>query len=336
MSTPASRIARYVLRFVCLAVFFSPSMTRAQTSQSGGQPRLELDAAQATKLAQRMCDQIQNIDAVPFLEKMSDGMSATLPYRPPVEPAVFDDVYDALVALGPYSVPCLTEKLVDARWMPDPREEPLVGAPVVGDVAYMVLMDKGVKDLLPTLGKEPPDMPGMYFYLWWPSIGDHRQRLRNAVRDWVRNNPRCCGEPPKLRSSAPRELKFRMQAADLANARAQFLQLRPGMSSASVLKIAGKPDAMSENESTPENFKLSLLNLGANDHREQRAYIYFVERWADEIGQRDPLRDRYVILYFSSDDKLMRMASTTAEIPAMFPQSAKVWRRLMWGEDADR
>lgn len=60
--------------------------------------------------------------------------------------------------------------------MPDPRSELLLGAPLVGDVAYMILMEKGVQDILPTLGHQPPDMPGMLYYLWWPSVGNHRPR----------------------------------------------------------------------------------------------------------------------------------------------------------------
>jgi hypothetical protein len=43
------------------------------------------------------------------------------------EPFVIDDVYQALLALGPYSLPCLTDRLRDTSWMPDPRGEPLLG-----------------------------------------------------------------------------------------------------------------------------------------------------------------------------------------------------------------
>lgn len=84
----------------------------------------------------------------------------------------------------------------------------------------MTLMDKGVEDILPTLGHEPPDMPGMLYYLWWPSVGDRRQRLQSAVRVWLRQNPSCCGAPPVLRVTVPSLVKFRMSAADLVKARA--------------------------------------------------------------------------------------------------------------------
>jgi hypothetical protein len=62
------------------------------------------------------------------------------------------------------------------------------------------------------------------------------------------------------------------------------------------------------------------------------AYIYFVERWGEEIALRDPLHDQYVILYFSGEGKFTRMFSNVADISPIFPQSTASWQRLMWGE----
>jgi hypothetical protein len=62
------------------------------------------------------------------------------------------------------------------------------------------------------------------------------------------------------------------------------------------------------------------------------AYIFFAERWTDDISRRDPLRDQYVILFFSAEGKFTRMFSNIADIPPIFPRSEASWHRLMWGE----
>ena len=105
-----------------------------------------LDRDQATKLAELMCRQLPNVATI--LEIIQTQATNVGPAK---DPPVTDDVYDTLVWLGPYSLPCLVDRLTDTRWMPDPRSEPLLGAPVVGDVAYMILADKGVHDVLPEL-----------------------------------------------------------------------------------------------------------------------------------------------------------------------------------------
>lgn len=124
----------------------------------------ELTPAEAKQLAKLMCQQLPNVATI------VSTLTVTLPPSAPQpaleEPIVMDDVYDALQALGPYSVPCLTERLLDTGWMPDPRSEPLMGAPVVGDVAYMALGEKGVPDFIAGLAhKKTNDMTmGDYLY----------------------------------------------------------------------------------------------------------------------------------------------------------------------------
>ncbi len=249
-----------------------------------------------------------------------------------------DDVHDALLRLGRYSLPCLVDELTDVRWMPDPRQEAMIGSPVVGDVAYLILLDVGVPDILPTLGDQPPDMPGMAFYLWWPSVGNNRLKLQAAVRAWVLSHPDCCVPPQIAGQAGQSRPKFQMTAGDLAKARARFSQLHPGMSPEDVLKIAGKPDA-----EDPRNWRgvdslsdscghNNLLGYCAVNHNEQLAFIYFTERWTDNVARRDPLRDHYVILLFSGRDKFTRMFSNIAEIPPIFPHSEKAWFKLMWGD----
>ena len=301
-----------------------------------GNPRVVLDAQHASELAELMCRQLPNVgthvDYRIFVDApIAPGEKRALAdevYDSPVE----DDTYDALIQLGPYSVPCLVNRLTDTRWMPDPRSEPLLGAPVVGDVAYMILGDKGVPDVLPRLAHKKPNELRMDDYFLWPSVGDHRKRLEKAVRDWVGDHPDFCRVLPIFLKNAPAEPRFRMSDADLARTRSQFSQLRAGMTSDEVIRIAGRPDAIDAESDTPDHYRVNLLGFCSNNHNENLAYIYYVERWTGEIGRRDPLHDRYVILYFSGEDRFTRMFSNIADIPPIFPPSTASWLRLMWGE----
>jgi hypothetical protein len=278
-------------------------------------------------LAEFMCRQLPNVGTIP--EIISSNGPSVNPPPPPQEPPVTDDVYDALTQLGPYSLPCLTDRLLDSRWTLDPRTEPLLGAPVVGDVAYMILGDKGVPDFLPQLTHKKPGQLMMDDYFLWPRVGDHRLRLQTAVREWLVKHPSCCGAPPNLRDSAPTQLKSRMSKIDLEKARSGFSRLRLGMSPEEVLKITGNPDAMDRGTSDTDHRHTNLLGFCANDHGENLAYIYFTERWTDEIARRDPLRDRYVVVFFSTEGKLTRLFSNVVTIMPMFPRTYADWLRLV-------
>lgn len=310
-----------------LLVFFL-SLVTGLFAQPAPQPKL--DATQAKKLAELMCRQLPNVATI--LSMIQTEAPGSLPTPPTQEPTITDDVYDALLQLGPYSVNCLADKLMDSRWMPDPREEPLLGAPVVGDVAYMILGDKGVPDVLPKLAHKKPNELRMDEYFTWPSVGDHRRRLKNAVLAWLTDHPDCCGTIPVVRSTEPATWKSRMSEFEIGEAQSKFSRLRLGMNPEQVLKIAGIPDAIDREAENQDHWHIALLGLCANDHNENLAYIYFVERWADEIAKRDPLRDRYLIVFFSAEGNLTRMFSNVAEIgPILPPRDYNVWGRLAWG-----
>jgi hypothetical protein len=285
---------------------------------------------QALALANQMCSQLPNVTSVPTEIKVEAPMTAP---ALPAEPFIIDDVYQALLALGPYSLSCLTDRLMDTRWMPDPRSEPLLGVPVVGDVAYMVLTDKGVNDLIPGLAHKKPAAILMDEYFRWPASGNQRQLLQQKVREWISAHPNCCGKPPVLEPTAPAKLKFRKSAGETAALAGRLRRLRPGMKSEAVLKILGKPDA---EDIGGGGGGTNLLGFCAGDRNENRAYIYFVERWADNIARRNPLRDRYVIIYFSAENKMTRMFSNVAAIPPIYPSNGAAWRRLMWGEESSK
>lgn len=322
---PGATLARTFNILGMLLLLFPPdAVLFAQPS-----PQASLSPTEARKLAALMCGQLPNVGTI--LEYVrGESPRGTAP-APPQEPIVTDDVYDALVRLGPYSVPCLTDRLLDTRWMPDPREEPLLGVPRVGDVAYMILADKGEPDFFPQLTHKKPDELRMDDYFSWPSVGDRRKQLQNAVRAWIAKHPDCCGAIPTLRKTARSHVISRMSTANFGKALAGFSSLRPGMSTAEVLQIAGKPDAVDPGGSDPDHWHTNLLGVCANNHNENLAYIYLTERWTDEIARRDPLRDRYVILFFSAEGKFTRMFSNIVEIPPAFPRNQVTWETLMWG-----
>jgi hypothetical protein len=299
----------------------------ARTTPAQQSAPAELDSKRATKLAELMCAQLPNVATIPaFVRIETSSAPANLP---PEGPIVMDDVYDALVRVGSYSLPCLTDRLLDTRWMPDPRSEPLLGAPLVGDVAYMILMNKGVEDLMPRLTHKNDLRMDDYFL--WPIVGRHRHRLQNAVREWLPKNPSCCGVSPAFRHITQSAPRFRMSPSELSKTRAEFNHLHPGINSAEVLRVKGQPDAIDPGEGA-DHFSTNLLGWSANNHNENLAYIYFTERWTADIARRDPLRDRYVIVFFSAEGKMTRMLSNVPEIPSIFPHSYAAWMQVMWGQ----
>src|SRR5580704_4909458 len=187
-----------LLRLFLLAVL-APVAIAQRVAPNG------LNPEQATKLAALMCREISNVATI--LEIIQGPATNVGPAK---DPPVTDDVYDTLVRLGPYSLPCLVDRLTDTRWMPDPRSEPLLGVPVVGDVAHMILADKGVHDVLPELAHKKPHEMRMDDYFLWPSIGNHRLRLQDAVRSWLLKHPNCCTAPPIIWTANLSVPKLRM------------------------------------------------------------------------------------------------------------------------------
>ena len=306
--------------------FFGPKVVIANR-------KIVLDDKPAADLAEIMCRQLPNVGTILTTITYDSAVIGPVGPRDPADEIydsfVIDDTYDALLQLGKYSMPCLVKHLSDTRWMPDPRSEPLVGSPVVGDVAYMILGDKGVKDVLPAL------MHRNNLYMWdyfnWPSAGDHRQRLQSSVLKWLSDHPTCCTREPLLKS-APTQPRFHMSAVEFDRLRAGIAGLHPGMTSSQVLSVLGKPDA-TDREDVADLESINLLGICAANRNEKLAYVYFVERWTNNIARRDPLHDRYVIVFFSAEDKLTRVFSNVAEVPPIFPQNYTSWMRT-WGEES--
>jgi len=296
-----------------------------------GYPHTVLGTQDAPELAQLLCRQLPNVGTIVSYRSSASPEMPTPPADANWPGLVGDDTYDGLVRLGSLALPCLVDHLTDTRWMPDPRTEPLLGAPVVGDVAYMILGDMGVPDLLPALAGKQPDQLRMDDYFLWPAAGDHRQRLQTAVKDWLREHPNCCGTPPIELRAAPPHPRIRLSEEELVRLRVQLARLHLGMKRDEVLSIVGQPDAQESHGDTISQSP-GLLGVSSIDHNETQAAIYFVERWADEIGRRDPLRDRYVILHFSPDNTFIRMFSNVPGILPIFPSSETSWEKLSWGD----
>lgn len=278
-----------------------------------------------------MCRQLPNVASIPFGYVQVEPDKAQSDAADLYDAPVMDDTYDALIRLGAYSMPCLVTRLTDTQWMPDPRSEPLVGDLVVADIAYRILLDQGVRDVMPGLANKKLLAVD---YFAWPRAGDHRQRLQNAVRSWLSDHPDHFGASPILLNHAPARARFQMSDTELAEARTRFSRLRPGMTPDEILRLAGKPDAteLQDESGEPVPPNASHTDLLSTSRNERLAYVYFVERWTEQISYRDPLHDRYVILYFSAEGKFTRMFSNVAEIPPIFPQAESSWQRLMWGQ----
>jgi hypothetical protein len=295
------------LLFLCLitAVLAHPSGTNAQSAPPG-----PLNQQQLSKLADRMCSQLPNLALLPFKDERFSG----------------DDVHDTLVMLGEDAVPCLVDRISDETWMPDPRQAPVANVRA-GDVAFFLLNRLGVDFdiVLPMLDKEEWNGVGIYAYFAWANQTGNRKRLQEAVREWLRNHPDCCRREPSPSHDSRIQPRFRLNSPQLAQLRDKLARLQPRMERTTILQMLGPADFLHDEKSTG-------FNLGMHMRGEASAAFYFVERWSEPRAARDFLRDRYVILFFSEQGKLIRMFSNVEEIPPIFPTSKEVWFRLAWPE----
>ena len=67
---------------------------------------------------------------------------------------------------------------------------------------------------------------------------------------------------------------------------------------------------------------------------EKSAAFYLVETQGSAAGKldfrkRDSLRDRYVIVFFSGDSKLLRAFSNVPELPPIYPKNEKRWEAMI-------
>lgn len=326
--------------WLMLLAVLCPSLLTAQNP-----PSRSLNRPQETKLAELMCRQLPNVSILPFKGAL-----------------IGDDVNDTLVRLGERSVPCLIARITDETWMPDPQQAPKWGDVRAGDTAFLILNGMGVdfSVVIPMLDKKRWKEVGMYAYFEWVREGDHRKRLQEVLLHWVREHPNRCVSQEKVDATPRVEPKFRLSARRLSVLRQRLARIELGMGEKSVLQLLGPSDLVqqsiveSELRLPPAQIRLGAdgrlhqtlgppemawknespwPNPGMGDRAEKSAAIYYVERWSDSRANRDSLRDRYVILFFSEQGRLVRIFSNVDQIPPRFPGKRITWLRLMGADE---
>lgn len=114
-----------------------------------------------------------------------------MPFR---SEAGLDSAYDGLVAGGCSLVPCLVERIVDTREMPDPRQAPLVPGFTVGDAAlFMVseLTGRSFEESLPNRVRARIPDEGVYAYFRFVATRANREAIRGDWRRWLAAHPQC-------------------------------------------------------------------------------------------------------------------------------------------------
>lgn len=297
-----------------LFISLQPSVLHAQRTYSGA-----LAGQTATQLAEVMCRQLPNSAGFPLKGNL-----------------IGDDVHDTLVELGQYSLPCLIDHITDSTWMPDPRQEPLVGDFRAGDAAFYILCDKGLDFnlVLPMLDKKAWEAIGVYAYFEWVNKANHRRVLQDLVRRWVSAHPACCNTDLLSQARPGTGPHFQLSAERVSALRQRVLRVWPGMDESVARKMLGKPD-----------FEVDQLNEGIEaiidlDREERSAQVFSARRWSAledaDFGKRDFLRDQYVIVFFTTQGKLARIFSNVPQIPPMYPRSRQLWMTLMFGKDVAR
>jgi hypothetical protein len=269
-----------------------------------------LNARESRDLAELMCQQLPNAAAFPMKSFLSG-----------------DDVHDTLVLLSGFAQPCLVDHLADSTWMPDSRSEPLADFHA-GDAALWILSDAGLDwdgVITPLLDPKKAKSIGVFEYFDWVNKRDHRKVVQQSVRLWLQQHPNCCGSE---RDFGDTEIVpvYKITPQRFAELQQAWTKLQPGMDESLARRILGAPDAVAD----PEHLD-GIMDL---NRFEKSAEFYFVENHTGKGGKfdfrrRDPLRDRYVIVFYSGNGKFARAFSNVRELPPLYPQSEKRWSAMI-------
>jgi hypothetical protein len=123
--------------------------------------------------AQSPCDRISEIKILPFKGERVD-----------------DAAYNALLASGTSTIPCLISRITDTAKMPDPRQAPIYNDVRVGDVAYFMLIDIAKIDfvsMLPVRVQKAYESAGVYAYFEFVETSRNRVWLQRRLRDWSKS-----------------------------------------------------------------------------------------------------------------------------------------------------
>lgn len=266
---------------------------------------------EARKLAELMCRQLPNAAAFPMKSFLSG-----------------DDVHDTLVLLSGVARPCLVEHLADSTWMPDSRSEPMADFHA-GDAALWILTDAGLDwdIVVPLLDQKEWQGVGVYEYFYWVNKGNHRKVVQQVVKRWLQEHPQCCGSEADFSDNGiERAPGNKITPQRFAELQLAWSKLKPGMDEKLARQLLGPSDG---------EFNIEPM-VGFMDYRshEKSAAFYFVETPDNptrklDFRERDPLRDRYVIVFFSFDGKLVRAFSNVPELPPLYPKTEKQWEAMV-------
>lgn len=118
---------------------------------------------------------------------------------PNKEPNETDPIYESLIARGDAALPCLIDKIADAKKMRDPRQAPVWQHYAVGDTAVFVILhivssgndDRWEELMLASLSqpyREEWKTNGIYAYFNYVSEPPNRKKLQVWWRNWLKEN----------------------------------------------------------------------------------------------------------------------------------------------------
>jgi hypothetical protein len=171
---------------------------------------------------------------------------------------------------------------------------------------------------------------GVYEYFDWVNKGNHRKIVQRAARNWLQEHPQCCGSEADFSATAdasPSNTKtvYKIDPQRFSRLKLALAKLKPGMDEKQVRQLLGPPDA----EADLRNM-MGMIDL--TDY-EKTAAFYLVETHAAagetfDIARRNPLRDRYAVVFFGGNDKFIRTFSNVSELPYTFSASDRLWRSM--------
>ena len=179
---------------IVLAALSSPACVRNTESQNlqpttqtppaptpnPAKPPISAEISRLT--AQQLCDRISEIETMPT-----------------TDPTITDPIYESLIAKGIEAYPCLVDKIVETKKMPDPRYSvPHWQHFAIGDAAVFILVrslsqesderEKLLIEMLPPGSQKEWETNGIYAYFNYVSEPKNRKALQNWWKNWLKEN----------------------------------------------------------------------------------------------------------------------------------------------------
>jgi hypothetical protein len=211
--------------------------------------------------------------------------------------------------------------------MPDSRSEPLADFHA-GDAALWILSDAGLDwdgVITPLLDPKKTESSGVFEYFDWINKRNHRNVVQQSVKLWLQQHPKCCGSEADFGDTEIAPV-YKITPQRFAELQQAWTKLQPGMDEQLARQILGAPDAVAD----PEHLD-GIMDL---NRFEKSAEFYLIENRTGSNGKfdfrrRDPLRDRYVIIFYSGNGKFARAFSNVGELPPIYPKSEKLWDAMI-------